>query len=69
MELLDILKNSTITGYKQTKNYYFENHICNGRSSKVNLDYTLSYFKTDKILRFGICSKCRICFYHYDYES
>lgn len=70
MDLLSKLKEvSASSEFTETKNYYFETHLCNGNNVKVMLDYTLSNDRDDSILRFGICPECGRCFYHKDYES
>ncbi len=73
MELLDSLKDimSKANGFEKSKNYYFENHICNqtGNNIKVNLDFKLSTETNDKIMKFGICEHCKKVFYYYDFES
>lgn len=72
MDLLSKLKEvSASKSFEESKNYYFQTHLCegNGQEVKVMLDFTLSYDKNDCILRFGICPCCGKCFYHKDYES
>lgn len=73
MDYIDILKSfgDNVKSFIPTKNYYYENHNCGslGNTKRVQLDYILSDEKTDKVLRFGICSECGACFYHYDYIS
>lgn len=73
MDYLALLKGfgADVENYKETKNYYYENHICQatGDNKKVNLDYILSNELTDKVLRFGVCNSCKTCFYHYDFIS
>lgn len=72
MDLLSKLKEvSTAKEFVESKNYYFQNHLClnSNEEVKVMLDYTLSNDRDDNILRFGICPSCGKCFYHKDYES
>ncbi len=73
MELLDSLRDimSNATGFEKSKNYYFENHICQktGNNIKVNLDFKLSTENNDKIMKFGMCKHCKKVFYYYDFES
>ena len=72
MDLLSVLKEvSASKDFVESKNYYFQKHLCNSENTevKVMLDYTLSSDLSDKILRFGICPHCGKCFYHRDYES
>lgn len=73
MELLENLKDifNTASSFEQTKNYYFENHICHktGDNIKINLNYKISSDDNDKIMKFGICNDCKKVFYHYDFEN
>lgn len=70
MDLLSKLKEvSQTSDFAETKNYYFQTHLCNNEEVKVMLDYTLSNDKDDSILRFGICPRCGKCFYHKDFQS
>ena len=72
MELLDELKAiSKAEDFLETKNYYYEYHLCKatGKKEKVQLDFILSNELTDKILKFGFCKECNLCIYHYDYNS
>ena len=73
MELLDNLKDIILngTGFYESKNYYFEHHICEktGNNIKVNLDFKLSNDNTDKVVKFGICKQCQKVFYRYDFEN
>ena len=67
--LKDIMLNAT--NFYESKNYYFENHICEktGNNIKINLDFKLSNENTDKIMKFGQCKECNTIFYHYDFEA
>lgn len=70
MDLLSKLKEiSKVSDFEETKNYYFQTHLCNNKEVKVMLDYTLSNDTDDNILRFGICPHCGKCFYHKDFQS
>lgn len=72
MDLLNELKSADKScDFIETKNYYYENHICavSGNTEKVNLDFTLSCETTDRILRFAKCALCGKYFYHYDYSA
>ncbi len=57
--------------FVQSKNFYFENHICkkSGETKRVNLDLKLSKDNDDKIVKFGMCQECKTLFYKYDFES
>lgn len=71
-ELLDELKSvASAKDFAESKNYYYDYHNCpsTGQNEKIMLDFTLKNDTTDKILRFGICKKCSLCFYHKDYED
>ena len=71
-ELLDELKSTaSAKDFVESKNYYYDYHNCSstGQNEKIMLDFTLKNDTTDKILRFGICKKCRLCCYHKDYED
>ncbi|MBQ7266673.1 MAG: hypothetical protein IJS61_11345 [Firmicutes bacterium] len=68
--MIELLKKQKdITEYIETKNYYYEYHMCGNHNKKVMLDYTLSYYVTDEIIKFGICDVCNKCFYKKDYKS
>ncbi len=70
MDLLSKLKEvANASEFIESKNYYFQTHLCGNDNVKVMFDYTLSNDKDDRILRFGICPNCGRCFYHNDYES
>lgn len=70
MDLLSVLKEASASKeFIESKNYYFQTHMCGSEEVKVMLDYTLSSDISDKILRFGVCPCCGKCFYHRDYES
>lgn len=73
MELINILKNiiKQASCFEKAKNFYFETHNCpkSGNNEKVNLNFKLSLDNTDKIMKFGICDKCKKVFYYYDFES
>lgn len=72
MELLNELKNiSNSTDFIETKNFYYEYHTCSksGEKEKIMLDFTLKNDTSDKILRFGMCSKCGLCCYHNDFNA
>lgn len=70
MDLLSKIKEAAqASDFVETKNYYFQTHLCNNDEVKVMLDYTLSNDKDDSILRFGICPQCGKCFYHKDFQS
>lgn len=57
--------------FSESKNYYFQQHICedSGQNIKIELKHKLTDESTKDIYLFGICDKCRTCFYHKDYES
>lgn len=70
MDLLSKIKEAAqASDFVETKNYYFQTHLCNNDEVKVMLDYTLSNDKDDSILRLGICPHCGKCFYHKDFQS
>lgn len=50
--------------FVETKNSYFETHICNDKKIKVQLDYEIvSESKGDTIV-FGKCPECNKVFYN-----
>ncbi len=70
MDLLSIVKElENSENFVETKNYYFENHLCGNENKKVELEYTISNDKSDEIVRFGFCKDCNKCFYHKDFET
>lgn len=73
---MDLLKEITdifgdVQNFTETKNYYFEKHNCEktGEDKKILLDFTVGNETTDRIVRFGYCTKCKTLFYHKDFVS
>lgn len=57
--------------FENTKNFYFEHHICekSGNNEKVDLKFKIAYDGTDKIIKLGMCEKCKKVFYNKNFES
>jgi hypothetical protein len=72
-DLLNYFKGAAnIKTFKETKNYYYDNHNCPSQGNniiKIRLDYMLSSDLDDAVLRVGICEKCGLCLYHKDFQS
>ncbi len=48
----------------ETKNSYFETHLCNGTTVKVPMDYKVENENTGDEIVFGKCKQCNKVFYN-----
>ena len=49
--------------FTQTKNYYFEKHVCGEGETKTEMNTIITDDITHKTLRVGFCADCRTMFY------
>ena len=68
MNVLEDIKQLLQNGEKtiQTKNFFFERHLCGVKKEQVKVDlrYTVRNNDSQDIVNFGICSACQTIFYH-----
>ncbi len=61
-EMIDIFEKNN--EFIETKNSYFETHICNGESVKVPMDFKVENENTGDEIVFGKCKFCNKVYFN-----